>query len=154
MKKIRAHPVRSLISKRGDLIRNRELVTIHGTRIPLPDPERLVHLQFRRYAGCPVCNMHLRSFAKRDSEIVAAGIKEVVVFHSSTEKMIEFQGQLPFAAIADPQKKLYAEVGADRKMSPLAAMSPRSWATALNALARVHSSRSDGQRGGDYGPAI
>jgi hypothetical protein len=59
------------------------------------------------------------------------------VFHSSTEKMIEFQGQLPFAAIADPQKKLYAEFGADRKMSPLAAMSPRSWTTALNALARA-----------------
>jgi hypothetical protein len=26
----------------------------------IPEPDRLVHLQFRRYAGCPICNMHLR----------------------------------------------------------------------------------------------
>jgi hypothetical protein len=48
--------------------------------------------------------------------------------------MLEFQGRLPFAAIADPEKKLYAEFGADRKMSPLTAMNPRMWWVAGTAL--------------------
>jgi len=50
--------------------------------------------------------------------------------------MLEIQGQLPFAAIADPEKKLYAEFGADRKMSSAAALNPRMWWVAMNALAK------------------
>lgn len=34
----------------------------HGT-IHVPGP-KFTHLQFRRFAGCPVCNLHLRSFAR------------------------------------------------------------------------------------------
>jgi hypothetical protein len=30
-----------------------------------PDSHHLIHLQFRRYAGCPICNLHLRSFVER-----------------------------------------------------------------------------------------
>jgi len=40
----------------------------HGRRDSawrIPEPDGLVHLQFRRFAGCPVCNLHLRSFASR-----------------------------------------------------------------------------------------
>ncbi|NVB84948.1 MAG: AhpC/TSA family protein, partial [Kofleriaceae bacterium] len=36
------------------------LVSLDGEPIEVPDPARLVHLQFRRFAGCPVCNLHLR----------------------------------------------------------------------------------------------
>jgi hypothetical protein len=89
----------------GDRLKHRELVTIQGEPVQIPEPERLVHLQFRRYAGCPICNMHLRSIAHRHEEILVAGIREVVVFHSSAETMLEFQGELPLAAIADPDKK-------------------------------------------------
>jgi peroxiredoxin len=67
----------------GKAIPRRTLVTIHGERIDLPDPGRLVHLQFRRFAGCASCNLHLRSFAKRHAEIVAANIREVAVFYSA-----------------------------------------------------------------------
>lgn len=122
--------------KTGDKIELIELTTIHGDQVKIPDQKHLIHLQFRRYAGCPVCNLHLRSVAKRHSEIVAAGINEVVVFYSTRETMLEFQNMLPFAAIADPEKKLYGKFGADRRMSPLAALNPRSWFTALNAIAR------------------
>lgn len=122
--------------KIGDVLTRRELVTIQGDLVQIPDPGRLVHLQFRRYAGCPVCNLHLRSIASRHDEIVAAGIREVVVFHSTAETMLEFQGQLPFAAIADPEKKIYADFGADRKMASTAALNPRMWWVASSALAQ------------------
>jgi peroxiredoxin len=107
--------------------------------VQIPDPERVVHLQFRRYAGCPVCNLHLRSIAVRHDELVAAGLREVVVFHSSAETMLPLQGELPFAAIADPEKKLYAEFGVEAKMSPLAALNPRSWMAAGRALTQAPS---------------
>jgi peroxiredoxin len=110
-------------------------MTIHGNLVRIPDSERLVHLQFRRYAGCPACNVHLRSIARRNDEVLAAGIQEVVVFHSKRETMLEFQGALPFAAIADPEKKLYAEFGVG-KMSPLSAFDPRSWRAVYRALTR------------------
>jgi peroxiredoxin len=119
----------------NDAIRRHELVNIHGQPVRIPDSERLVHLQFRRYAGCPACNVHLRSIALRHDEILAAGIREVVVFHSSRQTILEFQGALPFAAIADPEKKLYAEFGVG-KMSPLSAFDPRSWRAVYRALTR------------------
>lgn len=130
----------------GAVLPPRELLTIHGQPVRIPDPERLVHLQFRRYAGCPVCHLHLRSIARRHDEILAARIREVVVFHSSAATMREFQGQLPFAAIADPQKKLYAEFGVG-EMSPLAGLNPRSWRAAGRALSRAPSLRGAAGRG-------
>ena len=44
--------------KPGDVLDRRELITIHGKAVPVPDARLLVHLQFRRYAGCPVCPRH------------------------------------------------------------------------------------------------
>jgi hypothetical protein len=137
--------------KTGDVLTRRELVTIQGNPVQIPDPERLVHIQFRRYAGCPVCNLHLRSIASRHADLVGAGIREVVVFHSTAETMLEFQGQLPFAAVADPEKKIYADFGADRKMPSTAALNPRTWWVASNALAhglrfnRLHGAAGKGE---------
>ena len=123
-----------------EIVRRRQLKTIHGERIAIPDKELLTHLQFRRYAGCPVCNLHLRSIARRHAEIVAAGIREVVVFHSGRETMLEFQGALPFTAIADPQFELYREFEVGR-MTAWHAFHPRSWRAAYRALTRVSSLR-------------
>jgi peroxiredoxin len=95
----------------GDIVPPRELKTIHGYGASIPDESRLTHLQFRRYAGCPICNLHLHTFVRRNDEITNAGVHEVVVFHSTTTAMLEFEGDLPFAAIADPEKRLYAEFG-------------------------------------------
>jgi len=136
-----------------DVPHRRELVTIHGDQVRIPEPQWFVHLQFRRYAGCPVCNLHLRSIARRHEEILAAGIREVVVFHSSADTMLVFQDELPFAAIADPEKKLYAEFGVE-KMSPrvalMAALSPRSWLAAGRALRRAPSLRGAAGKGEEH----
>ena len=35
---------------------------IHGVPVSVPAEDgRLTHLQFRRFAGCPICNLHLQS---------------------------------------------------------------------------------------------
>ena len=114
----------------GNTIAPRVLTTIRSEAVPLPDPERLVHLQFRRYAGCPICNLHLRSVARRHDEIRAAGIREVAIFHSPAEDMLPHQGDLPFAAIADPERLLYAEFGVEA--SRRAVTHPRAWTAPLN----------------------
>lgn len=109
----------------GGLIAQRELETISGEHIGVPDRAHLVHLQFRRFAGCPLCNLHLRSIVRRHPEITGAGIREVVVFHSSREELLEHVADLPFAVVADPHKELYVEFGAEA--SPRALLDPRVW---------------------------
>ena len=49
----------------GSVVKERGLTAVSGERVAVPDPDRLVHLQFRRFAGCPVCNLHLRSIVRR-----------------------------------------------------------------------------------------
>ena len=99
----------------------------------MPDPDGIVHLQFRRFAGCPVCNLHLRSMAQYLARIEAAGVREVVVFHSSVEALRPHAGELPFDVVADPGKRLYREFGVES--SPRALLDPRAWWTILRAVA-------------------
>ncbi|GHF22758.1 alkyl hydroperoxide reductase [Amycolatopsis deserti] len=112
-------------------MREFELVAVSGERIRVPDPERLVHLQFRRFAGCPICNLHLRSVVQRHDEITAAGIREVVFFHSPADELRDYD--LPFAVIADPEKRYYREFGVES--SPRALLHPRTWGAILRGSA-------------------
>jgi peroxiredoxin len=133
----------------GDTVAPRVLTTIRSEAVPIPDARLLVHLQFRRYAGCPICNVHLHSMARRHDGIRAAGIREVAVFHSPAEDMLPHQGALPFAVVADPQRLLYAEFGVEA--SRRAVTHPRSWTTGLNP--RVYPAVLRGLRnGGSPGP--
>lgn len=95
----------------GSVVAPRELVTVSGEAVPLPDPDRLVHLQLRRFAGCPICNVHLQAVARRHDEIAAAGIREVAVFHSSDTELRRHGVEFPFAVVGDPDKLLYDEFG-------------------------------------------
>ncbi len=110
---------------RGDHVPPRELTTIRSDLVPLPAPGVLTHLVFRRFASCPICNVHLNSVARRHDEITAAGVREVVVFHSPVEAILPHQGQLPFDAIADPDYRLYREFGVE--FSLRAVLDPRAW---------------------------
>src|SRR6185437_2774252 len=109
----------------GATVTPHQFVAISGESVAVPDPGQLVHLELRRFAGCPICNVHLRSIVMRKDELEAAGIKEVVVFHSTDQELRKYQTELPFAVIADPEKKLYAEFGVER--SPRAVLNPRAW---------------------------
>lgn len=119
----------------GDVVDPRELLDIHDRPVRVPDDERVVHLQFRRFSGCPVCNVHLRSIALRHDDIAAVGIREIVVFHSTAATMRRYQGSLPFAVIADPERRLYAEFGVE-KLTPVRALDLRNWTAAARALRR------------------
>jgi len=118
----------------GAVIEARELAPVIGRLVAVPGRDRLIHLQFRRFAGCPVCNLHLRSIVRRHEEIEAAGIREVVVFHSSEGELREHTADLPFAIIADPGKRLYREFGVETSRRAL--LHPRVWGTIVRAVAR------------------
>jgi peroxiredoxin len=103
--------------KPGDTVRAISVSTIHGKPVSIPDPAaRYVHLQFRRFAGCPVCNFHLHSLSRRHADIEAAGIHEIAFFHSSSEEMLKYQGQLPFDCVADPGKMFYRQFGVETSL--------------------------------------
>jgi hypothetical protein len=107
------------------IVARRELVSVTGERISLPDDGAFVHLQFRRFAGCPVCDLHLRSIVKRHDEIARANVREVVLFHSSDEELRPYAADLPFAVVADPDKVLYVEFGVESGVRAL--LDPRVW---------------------------
>jgi hypothetical protein len=119
--------------KSGDIVAPLHLVTPTGEAVVVPDPDRLVHLQLRRFAGCPVCHLHLRSVVRRHDEIVAAGIREVVVFHSPAEGLVEHVPDLPFAVVADPTKALYAAFGVEPSVRAL--LDPRAWWAIVRGIA-------------------
>ncbi len=117
----------------GDPFAPRRLVAIDQTHVSIPDPSRLVHLQLRRFAGCPICSLHLRSFARRHDELVAAGVVEVAVFHSASAQLRKVHTQLPFAVVPDPQRHLYEELGVGTSVR--AVLHPRAWAAGVRAMA-------------------
>ncbi|MEU7764059.1 peroxiredoxin-like family protein [Nocardia sp. NPDC049190] len=114
-------------------VQDRTLVTVSGAQIQVPDPDCLIHLQFRRFAGCPVCNLHLRSIVTRASDITAANIREVVVFHSSAAELRKYTSELPLDVVADPSRILYREFGVET--SPRALLDPRGWPAILRGVA-------------------
>jgi peroxiredoxin len=106
-----------------------KLVSVTGEQVRVPDPEHLVHLQFRRFAGCPICNLHLQSVVRRHDDIAAAGVREVVFFHSPAAELAKYTADLPFATIADPDKRYYKEFGVES--SSRAVLHPSAWGAAL-----------------------
>ncbi len=118
----------------GSVVAARELISVSGAAVPIPDPDRLVHLQFRRFAGCPICNIHLQSIVRRHDEIANAGIREVVVFHSTDQELRRYVDDLPFAVGGDPDKTLYAKFGVGS--SARAVLDPRAVAPTLVSMVR------------------
>src|SRR5438128_3136448 len=118
--------------KPGDIVPATTLESVTGEAIKLPDPNRLVHLQLRRFVDCPICNTHLAELRGRAREIEAAGIKEVIVFHSSAKSIRSYQKDVPFVLVGDPKKALYKESGVEtslRFISPKPQRAAMSWMT-------------------------
>lgn len=103
----------------GDVVGPLELLALDGSLVTVPAAGR-VHLQFRRFAGCPICSLHLRNFADRHTEIAAAGISEVVFFHSAAEHLQGYQAALPFTVIPDPDRVYYRRFGVEKGIRALA----------------------------------
>jgi peroxiredoxin len=88
----------------GDMLPTTVMEAVTGEAINLPDAKRLVHLQFRRFVDCPICNTHIAEFRRRARETEAAGVKEVIVFHSSPKSIRSYQKDVPFLMVGDPKK--------------------------------------------------
>ncbi len=122
---------------KGDRLEPFTLESLAHGEVRVPDGEgRFVHLQFRRFAGCPICNLHLRSFAGRVGELEAAGVREVALFHSEAETMRPYQGDLPFAVVADPDKALYRRFGVEAGWRAM--LDPRGWPAAVRGMFGRH----------------
>jgi hypothetical protein len=81
-----------------------------------------------------VCDFHLHTIVQRHSEILAASILEVVVFHTSAEELLRYAGDLPFAVIADPDKRFYTDFGVESRRRAL--LDPRVWVPILRGVFR------------------
>ncbi|MBD8057165.1 AhpC/TSA family protein [Rhodococcus ruber] len=127
----------------------RELRTLRSGSVPAADPAGLTHLQFRRYAGCPICNLHLRSFTGRHEELIAAGIREIAVFHSTADTLDPYQQDLPFDLVADPSMQLYRTFAVETSMRALT--SPKAWIAAARGWSRNLPPGSDTGAGGHLG---
>ena len=51
--------------KPGDMLPTTAMEAVTGEVIGLPDAKGLVHLQFRRFVDCPICNKAPMSSHKR-----------------------------------------------------------------------------------------
>ena len=118
----------------GDRVEAVKLETIDGRTVAMPDPDRPVHLQFRRFAGCPICNLHLKTFAARNEEVAAAGIHEVVFFHSEADKLRAFPDLAKFDTVADPDRSMYDAYGV--RSSIRSELSVRALGAAMRGLLR------------------
>jgi peroxiredoxin len=106
-----------------------QATNIHAAEVSVPDKIAWVHVQFRRFAGCPVCSFHLRTFVLRHRELEDAGIKEVVVFHPTDAELIPHEGQFPFDVVGDPSRVLYRRYCVEASMTAI--LHPGAWLTIL-----------------------
>lgn len=118
--------------KTGDHVEPRVLESVQGAVVHIPPEGQVMHLQFRRFAGCPICNLHLQAFIRRHSELVARKILEVAVFHSTKSAMKEHQVSAPFPFIADAEKKLYRAFGVETSIRSI--ISPGAWPAAIKGI--------------------
>jgi peroxiredoxin len=121
--------------KPGDKLPPTFMEAVTGQSIDLPDAKRLVHLQFRRFVDCPICNTHIAEFRRRATEIEAAGIKEVIVFHSSPKSIRSYQKDVPFFMVGDPKKAFYKQFGVE---TSLGFISLKAFGAAMRGMAHGH----------------
>lgn len=117
----------------GDIAPSFDVCTLRGERVIAPGAQEapLLHLQFRRFAGCPICNLHVRAVVERLPELKAAGVREVIAFHSPEEQLRPFDS-LPIDLVADPGRKLYDAFGVGTSLQSV--LDPRAWTAALRGM--------------------
>jgi len=118
----------------GDVLDIRKLETINSSFIDIPMKTQITHIQFRRFSGCPICTLHLQEFVQRHIDLVGRGVREVAIFHSSKDVLLEHEAVVPFAVIADPEKKLYEQFGVEKSF--MSVLHPASWRAAFGGLIR------------------
>jgi len=125
-----AQPARNQRLKRGEQAPAIIIKNISGAQIKVPDSYwSITHIQFLRFAGCPVCNLLLQNYIRRIGELAAAGIREVVFFYSEAKFIEDYYQKLPLDLIADPKRSIYKKYAVEK--SPWAILSPQAWPSLL-----------------------
>lgn len=80
-----------------------------------------VYLAFMRFAGCPVCNLHVHSLLKQADAFKEKNIEVVLIYESSIENMRTYleDTTYPFTFIADPKSTLYKNYGVEKSWGKL-----------------------------------
>lgn len=120
--------------KPSDIIPSETLAELNDNRAQLTFKPNFIHLQFRRFAGCPICNLHLHSFTKSYKQLQQIGVREVVVFPSSKEQLEKYANEFPFKMIGDPSKTLYRMFGVEEAANSL--INPKAWPGILKGITR------------------
>jgi hypothetical protein len=93
---------------------------LRGAWVCVPDGRPgYLHVQFSRFAGCPIGSSHLRAFVERHEEIEWAGIREVVVLRSEDKEVEARHHSLPFDVIGDPDGFFHEHCGVSSSWSAL-----------------------------------
>jgi hypothetical protein len=116
----------------GAQIKPYELQDIYGNKIYVPEIGRWTHLQFRRYSGCVICNLHLQEIINRQNEIKVAGINEVIFFQSSQAYLLAQFADKPVTIIADPELYYYREFAVENSYMSIA--NPAAWAPGFKGM--------------------
>ena len=96
----------------GDIVPVTTFTTFKGETVSLVDVKMpLIHIQFRCYAGCPICNLHLCSIIKCKDKLTMLSVSEIVFFHSTPEELKEHTSYLPFPCVANLMKEFYKMFG-------------------------------------------
>lgn len=104
----------------GASVRAGLVETINGKALELPAPTGRTHVQFRSFTGCPICHLHLRSYAEMHHVITEAGITEVLFCQAPTEELRGYRSALPFTVIADPHRAHYRTFGVEEGLRAFA----------------------------------
>jgi peroxiredoxin Q/BCP len=89
------------------------LETLDGSRLDCSKPKGPVVVSFARYAGCPVCQVHVGRIAAAMPEFRARSCGVWMVFQSSPERLRAAIAEWKpgFGAVADPPARLYEAFG-------------------------------------------
>lgn len=129
----------------GATIPTRRLRAMSGNKVAVPATGIWTHVQFLRFASCPICHLQLCSFADRYQEVADAGIAVVVLVCSPDNELRRYQPLLPFPVVADPDWVLYRDFGLDTGLGAIA--NPGTWWAAIRrAAAALHRNHPDRAR--------
>jgi hypothetical protein len=81
-----------------------------------------------------MCNLHIQSFIKRHTELLAHNLQVIAVFHSTQKAMLEYHASTPFTLIADPTMTLYKAFGVESSIKSV--LNPKAWYAGIKGLLR------------------
>lgn len=119
----------------GDRAPDVVLESLEGTRLDCRRPTAPAVVLFTRYAGCPVCQVHVGRVAEAMPDFRARSCGVWMVFQSAPELLQAAMAEWKpgFSAVADPGARLYDAFGVEASVAGY--VHPRSLVALLRAVA-------------------